>query len=152
RPAPACVLVPPPRVSAHAATPGVYGAVRRNTWAWVAGFLVVFVPGLAWISMAPPMYRAELRLLVQGDGPQNLSSGRMVPATPAQVRSEIELLKSRELLNQVVRSGQFYGRSGGPQDAEVAKAVRGLEQGMEVEAVSGSSVIALRYAGPNPKE
>jgi uncharacterized protein involved in exopolysaccharide biosynthesis len=64
----------------------------------------------------------------------------------------MELLKSRELLEQVVRGGRFFDHSATAPEIEIANAVRGLEQQLEVEAVSNSNVIAMRYAGRGPKQ
>jgi uncharacterized protein involved in exopolysaccharide biosynthesis len=125
--------------------------VERNRWTAAAGFAAVFVPALLWVLFAPPLYQAELRILVQRERGEGSLSGQAGPVSPQEVSSEIELLRSRELLEQVAqRQGMVAGPESSP--AELERAVRRLAGDLEVGAVSNANVIALRYAGRNPKQ
>jgi uncharacterized protein involved in exopolysaccharide biosynthesis len=125
--------------------------VERNRWAAAAGFAAVIVPVVLWVLLAPPMYEAELRILVQRERAEGAVSSQPGPVSTQEVSSEIELLQSRELLEQVAqRQGLVAAAAGSP--AEVERAVRRLAGDLDVGAVSNTNVIALRYAGRNPKQ
>jgi protein tyrosine kinase modulator len=125
--------------------------VQRNRWAAVAGFVAVFVPALLWVLLAPPVYQAELRILVQRERAEGAVSSEAGPVSTQEVSSEIELLRSRELLEQVAqRQGLVAGV--GASQADLERAVRRLAGDLDVGAVPNTNVIALRYAGRNPKQ
>lgn len=125
--------------------------LQRNRWAAVAGFAAVFVPALLWVLLAPPLYEAELRILVQRERAEGAVSSAAGPVSVQEVSSEIELLRSRELLEQVAQRQGLVAAAGGSQ-AELERAVRRLAGDLEVGAVSNTNVIALRYAGRQPKQ
>jgi uncharacterized protein involved in exopolysaccharide biosynthesis len=125
--------------------------VQRNRWAAVVGFAAVFVPALLWVLLAPPVYEAELRILVQRERAEGAVSNEAGPVSEQEVSSEVELLRSRELLEQVARRQGLLAAAGGT-PVELERAVRRLGKDLDVEAVPETNLIALRYAGRNPKQ
>ena len=124
--------------------------VERNRWAAAVGFAAVVVPVMLWALFAPPVYKAELRILVQRERPEGATAAPG-PVNPQEVSSEVELLRSRELLEQVAqRQGLVAAADGSPQKLE--QAVRRLAGDLDVGAVPSTNLIALRYAGRNPKQ
>ncbi len=131
--------------------------VKRNRMAAAAGFAAVMVPVLLWALFAPPVYEAELRILVQRERAESAVSGEAGPVStqearpvsPQEVSSEVELLRSRELLAQVA---QREGLAGDGSPAKLERAVRRLAGDLKVGAVPSTNLIALRYAGSNPKQ
>jgi uncharacterized protein involved in exopolysaccharide biosynthesis len=128
----------------------LWETVRRNRFATILGFAAVFVPALLWTLLSPPVYEAELRILVKRERAEGSVSGHAGLVTEQEVRSEIELLRSRELLEQVARRQALVGAQAG--DAEIERAVRRLEEDLNLNALPGTNLIALRYAGHNPKQ
>jgi len=124
--------------------------VQRNRWAAAVGFAAVFLPALLWVLLAPPVYEAELRILVQRERAEGSLSSAAGPVSTQEVSSEIELLRSRELLEQIAQRQGLAAAAGTP--AELERAVRRLARDLDVGAVSDTNVIALRYAGRQPKQ
>ena len=129
---------------------GLWDTLQRNRFAMILGFAAVFAPTLLWTLLSPPVYEAELRILVQRERAEASVSGQSGPVSEQEVRSEIELLRSRELLAQVaLRQAMVNAQAG---DAEIERAVRRLEQDLHLNALPGTNLIAVRYAGHNPKQ
>ena len=148
---PSAGLAAPVKFGGPAAAPGMFESVRRHGWAAVMGFVLVFVPALLWVQFAPPAYEAELRILVKRERVEGRLGSEPGPVSSPEVRSEIELLRSRELLEQVAQRHGLVTPKGSSQ-ADLELAVRDLEEDLTVEAVSDTNVIALRYAGQNPAQ
>lgn len=146
------VLAPPalPKFGATRWLQDLWDILKRNRYAALAGFLAVFVPAMLWVALAPPVYEAELRILVKRERAENGLGSEAGPVSSQEVRSEIELLRSRELLEQVAQRQDLAGVEAG--DAELATVVRDLQEQLEIGAVSDTNVIALRYAGDDPKQ
>ncbi len=123
--------------------------IERNRWAAAAGFAAVVLPMLLWALFAPPVYEAELRILVQRERTEGAAVGEAGPVSPQEVSSEVELLRSHELLAQVA---QREGLAADGSPAKLERAVRRLADDLKVGAVPSTNLIALRYAGSNPKQ
>jgi uncharacterized protein involved in exopolysaccharide biosynthesis len=129
----------------------LWETVQRNRWVAAVGFAIAFVPVLLWVFFAPERYEAELRILVQRQRAEGSVNNEAGPVSVQEVSSEIELLRSRELLEQVAqRQGLVAAVDGSP--VELERAVRRLTDSLEVGAVSNTNVIAVRYAGRDPKQ
>jgi uncharacterized protein involved in exopolysaccharide biosynthesis len=121
----------------------------------LAVFCVVFVPAVAWVWMTPASYEAELKLFVKRERIQATADAhRPEPvreATEFEVSSEIEVLRSRELLESVVeRHGLADPKWPGSERERVATAVKRLEEGLRVGPIPKTNVISLRYANQDP--
>jgi uncharacterized protein involved in exopolysaccharide biosynthesis len=80
--------------------------------------------------------------------------------TDGEVNSEAELIKTRDLLKQVVLASGIWNTHGGwffnffhPRQTEgkrVAKAVRALDRQIQVEATADANLIKVTYSSPDP--
>jgi uncharacterized protein involved in exopolysaccharide biosynthesis len=116
-------------------------------------FLLVLLPTLAWIILAPPLYVARLDLLVK---PGRFESSPRPAAAEvmleADLGSEVGILKSRGVLERVALESHLVDREkqGSPEE-RLARAVRHLEDELKIEQLPRTNVIAVRYTARDPK-
>jgi uncharacterized protein involved in exopolysaccharide biosynthesis len=150
---------------------------RRRRLATII-FLGVFVGALLGGLLAPREYEAEMKILVN----RSRVDAVVTPDADAQptvavpevseedLNSEVELLKSRDLLEQVVlayslespdgarfeRLGEHVRRALGvaepTQDARVARSVQELEDRLVVDPLKKTALIRVTYAARNPQQ
>ncbi len=140
----------------------------------VASFLVLTAAVALVAVLRPPHYQAEMKLLIEreradpvvtADPTVQQRSGSEV--TEAELNSEVELLTSHDLLEQVVlaeglqknegvslgaRVASLLGRrlKGTPQEQAIARAVRDLASRLDIEPLEKSNIIRVRYASEDP--
>ena len=132
-------------------------------------FLGVFFGATLLAFLAPPSYQAHIKILVKRDRLDPLvsadSSSPMpqiaTDVTDMEVNSEVELIKSRDLLEKVVvacgldnPAGRYWShgsrRAGDPQ--MLAAAVHDLQAALKVELVPKTSLISVTYDAANPQQ
>lgn len=143
--------------------------------------LVIFIGIFGGAALAafvvPQRYEAEMKILVNRDRADDVVTPnpdtRIVSAqepsvTEQDLNSEVELLKSRDLLQKVVvtcnlqaqrnglwqRIGAKFGSKYGPQQItqrQVARAVDLLESRIVAEPLKNTSLIRVTYTSPNPE-
>ena len=76
---------------------------RRNWWLVLACVIVALLLGAAFLAVKKPAYHSTAVLLIQPQAPDS-SNGTptAAPATPELVRSQLEILKSQQVLDTVV--------------------------------------------------
>ncbi len=140
-------------------------------------FIGIFGGAVLAAAVAPPKYQAEMKILVNRDRVDDvvtpnqetrLVSAQVPSVTEQDLNSEVDLLKSRDLLRKVVLACGLQSqrstwlqkilapmdRYSGPQQAEerqVARAVDGLESRIIAEPLKDTSLIRVTYTSPNPK-
>src|SRR5262245_38539820 len=119
----------------------------------ILAFLLVLLPTLVWIFLAPPLYVASLQLLVKPGRFE--SSPRLAMADAmleAELGSEVGILQSRGVLEKVALESHLVDRQeqGSPEE-RLARAVRHLEDELKIEQLPRSNVIAVRYTARDPK-
>jgi uncharacterized protein involved in exopolysaccharide biosynthesis len=137
---------------------------------WVAlSFLGVFFGAALLALLVPPSYQANTKILVKRDRLDPLvsadSSSPMpqiaTDVTDMEMNSEVELIKSRDLLEKVVvacgleNTGARYGPYGSRRTGDpkmLAAAVRDLQAAMKVELVAKTSLISVTYDAANPRQ
>jgi uncharacterized protein involved in exopolysaccharide biosynthesis len=136
----------------------------------VAGtFLLVLAITIAYVARQPRVYVAEMKILVKRERvdpivTSDLRASAPLPAdiSEAELYSEVELLKSRDLLERVVletglhrtdnrTAGPTPVQSSFPPAAAVAEAVSGLRASLDVEPVRRTSLISVAYHAPDPQ-
>jgi uncharacterized protein involved in exopolysaccharide biosynthesis len=142
----------------------------------VLTFGTIFVGTLLYVLMAPRTYEAETELLVKRERadpvvtPQSNATPILTTGVSEEdLNSEVELLKSRDLLEKVVIAcgldrqpphsviGRLIGRvtkSSPERDREglaVPLAVRSLQKKLKVEAIGKTNFVRVRYESPDPK-
>lgn len=127
----------------------------------IVGALIVVATILA--GMWKRSYRAQMKILVESRRSDALVSSSSV--TPVQVsgntvteedlNSEVELLKSDDLLRKVALSTGLAGQpSGGqrPADEKIGAAAHEMARALSVEAIRKTHVISVSYRSRDPKQ
>ncbi len=133
-------------------------------------FLGIFFGALLCAVLLPEQYQAHMKIFVKRERvdpvvttePNALPQVVREPVTEEDLNSEVELLKSEDLLEQVVVtcglsnrgpslwSKLFPPRAGG-NDLRVARAVRELAKTLKVEPLPKSNIIEVTYISSDPK-
>jgi uncharacterized protein involved in exopolysaccharide biosynthesis len=140
----------------------------------VLSFLLLSALAVAVVLLRPAQYEARMKILVKRERVDPIVSAEasaqrtaFPSVTEEELNSEIELLKSRDLLAQVVvatglqhrhgtglraRLADAIGRQANPDDGErgIEHAVRQVGQELEVQLLRKSNVIHVSYASPEP--
>lgn len=126
-------------------------------------FLGVLLGAIALAVFRPPEFRAETKLILRNNrvdpslGAQSDSPQQLAPISEEQVNSEVELLKSSDVLRSVVTRTNLARRHSlfhwGESEAQcIERAVRQLDKKVHVEAAKRSNVITLSYISANPSQ
>jgi len=138
---------------------------------WRTGLLValtVCVGTTIVVLLTPKQYEAEMKFLVKRERADPIVSADPNAVTQAsayvsedELNSEVELLKSRDLLQEVAAASglvglaaQAPGRSAAaPTDggAALARAVRKLEGDLKIAPIKKTTFIRVTYRSPDPK-
>ncbi len=126
-------------------------------------FLTLLTAGIAaatFASLTPEMYESRMKILVRNmradipltAGNESVSDQNEV--SQAQVTAEIELLKSRDLLEEVVRKVKL-AKPEKPNaevtDKDIELAIQKLDKDLNVDAVKKANIIEISYASESPK-
>ncbi|WP_158748947.1 Wzz/FepE/Etk N-terminal domain-containing protein [Acidobacterium sp. S8] len=137
--------------------------IKKHRKLFFVAFTITFVLIAAVVMLLPPKYESEMKLLVN-TGRQDLiispsedkNGTQYQELAEIRINSEIELLKSRDVLQQVVlRSGllKTSGKSAGQnQELDVDRAVHGLAHRLDIEAVKKSEIISVSYRAKSPAQ
>jgi uncharacterized protein involved in exopolysaccharide biosynthesis len=169
--------------------PGAYGPERLPTLRDIVtplfrhrklvlwSFLSLVAPTILGIILLPKHYQAQMEILVKHDRVDTaVSSGRddafahPEDVTEEELNSEVELLKSRDLLEKVVVScnlqesqPNFWNRlfptvaahetkDEPPNAKKVSQAVSGLEDKLNVEPLKKTHLIQITYDSRDPRQ
>lgn len=117
-------------------------------------FLVIVFAVVTGTLLMPKEYETRMKILVKSD---RVDGGSSSDVSEAQVNTEIELLNSNNLLEQVAKATglQHLEHAGSvparDRDAvSVEKAVRRLQHDLKITAVRKSDIIEVKYAATNP--
>jgi uncharacterized protein involved in exopolysaccharide biosynthesis len=164
-------LPAPPTARDWAAAGFRHGRLMLFTFLAIFGGVVL----VTWLM--PQQYEAQTKILVKHerqDPVVTTSSNAQQTVTPdtseMELNSEVELLKSRDLLEKVVTTNGLQKRAapswlrstvekfGDPKtpsyssdETSVLRAVRGLEQSLTVEPLKKTKLIRVSYRSPDPK-
>jgi uncharacterized protein involved in exopolysaccharide biosynthesis len=140
----------------------------------VLSFLLITSVVFAIVLLRPAQYEAEMTILVKRERVDPLVTAEASAqrasfsgVTEEELNSEVELLKSRDLLAQVVEATGLHERTGtrlsarvsqalwqhpnsGERDRKVAYAVQQVARGLEVQPLRKSNVIHVSYASTDP--
>jgi uncharacterized protein involved in exopolysaccharide biosynthesis len=150
--------------------------IFRHRTLVVASFLAILLGVVVGTWLLPKQYEAQMKILVKRERGETLitpdrgSQSFMVrDITPEDINSEVELLRSRDLLEKVVIACGLHTLGGkslvsstandkpsdtttqSGQDLRIPRAVLTLEKNLKVEAISKSELIEVRYAAPDPQ-
>ncbi len=129
-----------------------------------ASFVIVFV-GIMLYGAAFPAYRAEMKVLVRRgrvdppmtSQPTALSEFSRYDVTEEDLNSEVQLLKDREVLRQVVVATKMreaerplFRMGGDAGEAQVARAVERLANRIRVAPIRKTHLIDISYESKDP--
>ncbi len=115
------------RVSGTAELGAVIALVLRQKWPMLIMFLLVFGSAVAYTIFKPPVYEAEMRIRLSGQG----------EATTANLdvaAGEVEILKSHSLLEELARK-----------TGKGAKAVEEFDDAIKASPLTGTNLIQVKY-------
>jgi uncharacterized protein involved in exopolysaccharide biosynthesis len=137
----------------------------------VLSFIGVFMGAVLAALLLAPTYEAQMKILVEhervdpvvtSEANAMLQSSSVQAVTEEDLNSEVELIKSRDLLEKVVETcgldasrpsfwDFLHPNAGEDKDIRIAKAVRKLDNGLDVELTKKSNMIEVTYATPDPQ-
>jgi uncharacterized protein involved in exopolysaccharide biosynthesis len=142
--------------------------IFRHKRAGILAALVLFTATASAVLLAPQQYEAEMKFLVKRERADTIVSAdpHATPQGPTQVtedelNSEVELLKSRDLLEQVARAAGLIadtrtstggGSPAQPDAATVARVVRRLETNLRIAPLRRTTFIKVTYRSTDPAE
>ncbi len=150
--------------------------IFRHRTLIITSFLAILIGVVVGTWLLPKQYEAEVKILVKRERPDPImTSDRDAQSlmsrdiTAEDLNSEVELLRSRDLLEKVVVAcglqrvpGDFGSKpavdakaphDGEPQaqDLDIAQAVGRLERALLVEVITKSKLISVRYTARDPR-
>lgn len=134
---------------------------------WVTMLVVMLLVGAATaaaVMFLPPTYDASMTLLVKRERADTIVSPdtktgaqRTGDVTEAELNSEVELIRSRDLLEQTALASGLARVSTGPTEAApeekmlLAKVVKKLRKDLDVSPVRKTTLIDVRYRSADPE-
>ena len=129
-------------------------------------FLGIFSIAIVIAFLLPKKYEAQMKILVRHERAESVvSPEREAPVqwqtqvSEAELQSEAELIKSRDLLTKVVgacdlqnlEARSFWTKEGGSGDQRVARAVLNLERDLTVQPIKLTNLISVSYKSKDPQ-
>jgi len=133
---------------------------RRRLVVW--SFLAILLGSIIVAFALPKQYQAELKILVKRERVDPAVSSNKATVfethsevTEEQVQSEVELVRSRDLLESVVKECGIVSAAGdskvGQQaSVDLARAVRDLQSTLQVEPIKKTNLISATYRSSDP--
>jgi uncharacterized protein involved in exopolysaccharide biosynthesis len=140
----------------------LFDVLFRRKWLILLTFLTTAVTAVLLAIYLPDQYESRMKILVRNMRSDtqitaertDTSSGGANEVSEAQIISEIELLKSRDLLKQVVVKNDLAevepGRPAMPQ--EIERAVYKLEKDLDISPVKKANMIEVSYTSKSPEK
>jgi uncharacterized protein involved in exopolysaccharide biosynthesis len=138
--------------------------LRSRKWQIAATFLGIFGAIVVITLLMPKKYESRLKLMVKNErsdmivsADTSTPSGYSATVGEEQINSEIELLNSRSLLQQVVTKCGLYLKGGrGPLTGErraiaIDEAVMSLQQTLKISSARMANVIQVDYVSRSPQ-
>ena len=141
----------------------VVAPVFRHRRLVALSFLGIFLGSIVAAFLLPKQYRAEMKILVRRERVEpTLTSDKTTvidsrsDVSEEQVQSEVELLRSRDLLENVVKVCGLAPSANRQNDREqsvsLARAVRNLEKKLQVEPLTKTNLINITYQSRDPEQ
>jgi len=128
-------------------------------WKWLilSLFLGFTVAAAIAMLLKPPVYRANAKIVFNKDRTPLQISGKTsvtkVTFLPQILQSEVELVKSREVLLAVARKLLANNNGGkGPTILEIEETIISLQRNIVPAAIPGTNVLQVTYYGRTPEE
>lgn len=135
--------------------------VFRHKWMILLTFATTAVAALMLALFMPDQYESRVKILVKKIRVETPLSGERTDSSldsseisESQINSEISLLKSRDLLEQVVKNtnlAQDEAADGKPTAQDTEKAIYRLEKDLQIAAAKKANVIEVNYTSKSPE-
>ena len=145
----------------------------RQQWTVVMSFLVIFLGVLTFVLLRPARYESEMKILVKREradpvvtSGQSAQGQLWLGVSEEELNSEVELLKSRDLLAKVAsatgldqqeagatRVGRLFrnvNEGEAPTEERIARAADQLADTLAIQPLRKSNIIQIRYASTDP--
>ncbi len=140
----------------------VAAGLFNRKWLIICTLVTSFVATGLFASWTPDKYESRMRFLIKNvrlDAPVTTRKDEQVVAdngevSEAQLSSEMELLKSRDLLTDVVKQTGLVRAtktSAGETEGDVERAVYRLEKDLVLTAVKKANIIEVAYSSTSPQ-
>ena len=140
----------------------VVAGLFNRKWLIICTLFTSIVATAVFTSLTPEKYESRMRFLVKNvrvDAPVTTRKDEQVVAdtgeiSESQISSEIELLKSRDLLADVVKKTGLAGAANpaaGQTDGDIERAVYKLEKDLILNAVKKANIIEVSYSSTTPQ-
>lgn len=122
-------------------------------------FLAIVGGIVTWIFLSPRTYEAIVKIFVKRarietlGGDRDASAAGPADVSESDIRSEIEILRSRDLLEGVAARSGLSPLSKNPNSVDrllIARAVQSLEENLRIAPVTKTNIISVRYVSRNP--
>jgi uncharacterized protein involved in exopolysaccharide biosynthesis len=148
----------------------------RHQWLIVLSFVLILSMAFVFVTLRPATYEAQMKILVKRERvdplvspDQSSQQAVWLGVTEEELNSEVELLKSRDLLGQVVVAAGLHERKGTGirarlkqriwgqseetevKDRKIASAVERVASQLEIQPLRKSAIIQVSYASPDPE-
>jgi uncharacterized protein involved in exopolysaccharide biosynthesis len=137
----------------------IASAVFRKKWLVIASFATAVVAAGLFAYLIPDKYESRMKILVRNmraEAP--VTAGTEAPVdrnevSESQIVSEIELLKSRDLLEKLVKETNLVktDADGAENHQEIEKAVFKLEKDLQITPIKKANIIEVSYASTSPE-
>ncbi len=137
------------------------GVIFRKKWLILITLLTAGIAATIFATLTPEMYQSEMKILVRNmrvDSPLTAgdeSVSELIEVSQAEISSEIELLKSRDLLAKVVNDLKLAvpeepGKA--ITEADVERAIVKLGEDLNISIAKKSNIIEIAYASKSPEK
>jgi uncharacterized protein involved in exopolysaccharide biosynthesis len=141
----------------------VIGPLYQHRWAALLTFLVIFGGATAGILLMRPEYESTMKVLVKRERMDpvmtpspNASAQTSQDVTEEELNSEVEILKSRDLLEQValtaglVKKDDDANASDPPSRVQISRAVNELQNDLFITPLRRTTMIQATYRANDP--
>jgi uncharacterized protein involved in exopolysaccharide biosynthesis len=134
----------------------VVAPIFRHKRAGILTAMALFTGATVMVFLSPKRYEAEMKILVTRErmdpvvssNPNAPPQGR-TDVTEDELNSEVELLKSRDLLEQVAFAAGLYGANSTDRIA-VSRTVRALQSDLKIALLKKTTLIKVSYRSSDP--
>jgi polysaccharide biosynthesis protein PslE len=138
----------------------VAGSLFRRKWLILVTLLTTVTATGVFAWLTPDKYESRMKLLVKNmrsDTPVTTGNGSVLDnneISESQIVSQIELLKSRDLLEDVVKQtnlAQPETNGAEVSDKDIEKAIYKLEKELHITPVKKANIIEISYSSKSPE-
>jgi uncharacterized protein involved in exopolysaccharide biosynthesis len=134
--------------------------IFRHKWIILLTFITTAIASLVLALYLPDQYESQLKILVKKNRTEAPITAERTDTSfdsneisESEINSEISLLKSRDLLEQVVKNTQLAKTEKVPEPTEqdIEKTIYQLEKDLQIALVKKANIIEVKYTSKSPE-